>query len=182
MSIAGLFFHTPLHPNCWTVLLYFCIRRLKPRFKLTAKGEESCRSLLCNSSTMQARSCGKASVPSTAAGYIMANSRSAPGDEQRSPKTAKCIFPSGGRAVNITWFTLRRTPVALKRAFSKTDLQPNELFMNLWFPQRREGWKFMGNSLQAQQRCSGRRAAASAAFALSRMSGAGWTFKLPHGK
>lgn len=73
-------------------------------------------------------------------------------------------FPSKGGAINIAWFTLKCTPVALKRAFSETDLQPNELFMNLLFPQRREGWKFMVNFMHALQLWSGCRSGVAAWF------------------
>lgn len=81
-----------------------------------------------------------------------------------APPRRQNVFPSKGVAINITWFTFKCTPVALKRAFSETDLQPNELFMNLSFPQRREGWKFMVNFMQAQQPWSNHRSGAAVWF------------------
>lgn len=79
----------------------------------------------------------------------------------RAPPRRQNVFPSKGGPMNIAGFTLKCTPVALKRAFSERDLQPNELFMNLLLPQRRKRWKFVVNFMHARQPWSGCRSGAA---------------------
>lgn len=61
-----------------------------------------------------------------------------PWKTSNTPHRQQNVFPSNADAINIIWFALKCTPVALKQAFSETYLQPNELFMNLpVFPKER---------------------------------------------